>query len=126
MVKKKSILDTSFLDFFMGLKFAGTEDNVDYYHIAINQHAAFVIEIDHASCTADLLLTPISVVDEEFLECYFTGHKDVVFCDLQTYQTRNWISSAIKTVVQFTNTYKNSPIPYSGILEMIRIAINKE
>lgn len=117
MTKKKIDLDTSFIWALKGLQYVGSDDGVDYYHVPINDFGAFVVEFDHVSKTVDLVLTPIVEADAEFVDSYLESHKDDVCVDLQRY---------INVIVEFLDTYKDSAVPYHGLLEMVNIALNKQ
>lgn len=117
MAKKKIEFDTSFIWALKGLKQVGSEEGVDYYHVPINDYGAFVVESDHITKTVDLILTPIVDVDAEFVDSYLTTRKDDVCTDLQRY---------INIIVEFIDTYKDSIVPYHGLLEMVKIALNNQ
>ena len=114
MTKKKVSIDTSFIWNLKGLKKVGTEDNVDYYHVAINDYGAFVVEVNHYSNTVDLILTPIVKAGDDFIDKYLETYRDDVCIDLHCY---------INAIVDFLDAYKDSIVPYQGLLEMVKIAI---
>lgn len=114
MEKKKVELDTSFICALNGLKKVGSENGVDYYHVAINNYGAFVVEADHNSNTVDLVLTPLIEVVDGFVDTYLTTHRDNVCINLHNY---------ISEIAEFLDSYKDSNVPYYGLLEMVKIAI---
>lgn len=113
---KKTELDTSFIWNLKGLKHVGTEDGVDYYHVAINDYGAFVVEVSHESNTVDLLLTPIVDVSDGFIDKYLEKHKDPVCNDLLYF---------INLISEFLDGYKDSIVPYNGLIEMVRMAVKR-
>lgn len=116
-MKKMVELDTSFIWALKGLKQVGSEEGVDYYHVPINDYGAFVVESDHVTKTVDLTLTPIVEADAEFVDSYLETRKDDVCTNLQSY---------INVIVEFLDTYKDSIVPYHGLLEMVKIALNNQ
>lgn len=115
MTKRKKIeLDTSFIWALNGLKLVGSEDGVDYYHVPINEHGAFVVEASHNSNTVDLMLTPIVVTGDNFVDDYLQTHKDHVCNNLLLF---------INNIVEFLDGYKDSIVPYHGLLEMVKLAV---
>lgn len=117
MKKKEIDFDTSFILRLNGIKQVGSEDGVDYFFVPINEHGAFVVEADHVSKTVDLILTPIVEADAEFVDSYLETKKDDVCIDLQRY---------IDVIAEFLDTYKDSIVPYHGLLEMVKIALNNQ
>ena len=115
MTKNKKIeLDTSFIWELNGLKQVGLEDGVDYYHVPINEHGAFVVEVNHNANTVDLILTPIVNLSDDFVDTYLRTHKDDVCINLQFF---------INKIAEFLDAYKDSNVPYHGLLEMVKMAI---
>ena len=114
---KKIGVDTSFIWDLKGLKHVGTEDGVDYYHVAINDFGAFVVEADHHSNTVDLVLTPLVEVVDGFVDTYLTTHRDDVCIDLRCY---------INEIAEFLDACKDSYVPYYGLLEMAKRALNSQ
>ena len=113
-MKRKVGIDTSFIWALKGLKQVGSEEGVDYYHVVINNYGAFVVEADHNSNTIDLLLSPIVDDREDFVEDYLRARKDVVCINLEQY---------INQISEFLDTYKDSIVPYHGLLEMAKTSI---
>lgn len=117
MTKKKIDLDTSFIWALKGLQYVGSDEGVDYYHVAINNHGAFVVEVDNNAMTVDLTLTPIVEVGGDIVDTYKeTKHNDVCI-NLQHH---------INVIVEFLDTYKDSIVPYHGLLEMVKVALNNQ
>ncbi|MBR5911002.1 MAG: hypothetical protein IKZ55_03385 [Bacteroidales bacterium] len=114
-MKKKVELDTSFIWALKGLKQVGSEEGVDYYHVPINNFGAFVVEANHGSNTVDLVLTPLVEVVDGFVDTYLKTHRDDVCINLHCF---------INEIAEFLDSYKDSNVPYYGLLEMAKIAID--
>ena len=117
MTKKKIDLDTSFIWALKGLQYVGSDEGVDYYHVAINNHGAFVVEVNNNAMTVDLILTPIVDVGVDFVDTFKEARHNDDCIDLQHH---------ISVIAEFLKTYKDSIVPYYGLLEMVRNDLDNE
>ena len=114
---KKNKADISFIWALKGIKQVGSDEDVDYYHVAINNYGSFVVEANNNSMTVDLMLTPIVDVDVDFVDTFLETHHDDICSNLQLH---------INVIVEFLGTYKDSIVPYYELLKMVNCALNNQ